>query len=205
MIRLRCLALPRIALLCLAPLLFAFAALAAPATDASLPSDSIYRLDAPLSDQAGKTFVLADRRGRPMLISMFYTNCPYMCPLIIDSAKGIERMLTAAERAQMQIVLVSLDPVRDDTTALQALATQRQLDPARWALARTDADHVRTLAAVLGVRYRALADGEFNHTGALILLDADGRKLAETGRLGAVPDPEFLARVRAALATPPAG
>lgn len=47
---------------------------------------------------------------------------------------------------------------------------------------------------------RALADGEFNHTSALILLDADGRILARTELVGTRPDPEFLAAVRRAAA-----
>jgi protein SCO1/2 len=49
---------------------------------------------------------------------------------------------------------------------------------------------------VLGVRYRALSDGEFNHTTALILLDRDGRILARTEQVGSQPDPEFIAAVR---------
>ena len=57
---------------------------------------------------------------------------------------------------------------------------------------------VRAVAGVLGMRYRALADGEFNHTSALVLLDADGRILARTEQMGSVPDPEFLAAVRRA-------
>jgi protein SCO1/2 len=53
---------------------------------------------------------------------------------------------------------------------------------------------------VIGVRYRPLADGEFNHTSSLVLLDAEGRVLASTERLGGVPDPDFLAAVKASLA-----
>ena len=65
---------------------------------------------------------------------------------------------------------------------------------------RTDEKGVRTLAALLGVRYRVLADGEFNHTSALILLDAEGRVVARTETLGSKPDPVFLAAVRKTLA-----
>ena len=61
---------------------------------------------------------------------------------------------------------------------------------------------MRRTAAVLGIRYRALADGEFNHSSALVLLDGEGRVLARTEQLGAVPDPAFLAAVKAALAAP---
>ena len=54
------------------------------------------------------------------------------------------------------------------------------------------------IAGVLGIRYRALADGEFNHTSALVLLDAHGRELARTEKLGGTPDPAFIAAVRKA-------
>lgn len=174
------------------------AAAATPA--AALPGDSAYRLADSYTDQAGKGFQLADGRGRVRLVAMFYTSCRYVCPLIIDSAKGVEHALTPAERARLGVLLVSLDPARDDVAALRSVFDKRRLDPARWTLARTEAAGVRKLAAVLGVRYRALADGEFNHTSALVLLDRDGRVLARTEKLGSVPDPAFLAAVKAALA-----
>jgi protein SCO1/2 len=176
------------------------AAAAAAAPAAALPGDSAYRLADAYTDQAGRGFQLADGRGRVRLVAMFYTSCRYVCPLIIDSAKGVEHGLTPAERARLGVLLVSLDPARDDVAALRSVFDKRRLDPARWTLARTEAAGVRKLAAVLGVRYRALADGEFNHTSALVLLDREGRVLARTEKLGSVPDPAFLAAVKAALA-----
>ena len=181
---------------------FAFALLlslpAAAATE--LPGDSIYRLTDVYTDQDGREFRLADGRGKVRLVTMFYTSCPYICPLIIDSAKGVEHALTATERGRLGFLLVSLDPARDDPAALKRIAGKRRLDPARWTLARTDAAGVRRTAAVLGIRYRALADGEFNHGSALVLLDGEGRVIARTERLGPIPDPEFLAVVRAHVA-----
>lgn len=190
----------------LAGLLVALA-FASPAR-ADLPGDSVYLVDDVLSDQAGRSFTLAEGRGKPRLVAMFYTSCRYICPLIVDSAKGVEHTLTPAERERIGILLVSLDPARDDTAALASVAAKRKLDPSRWTLARTEATGVRRIAAVLGVRYRALADGEFNHTSSLVLLDAEGRVVASTERLGSVPDPAFLAKVKAlvaAPANPPAG
>jgi len=175
---------------------------AAAAEPPALPEDSLYLLEDRLADQAGQPFVLADRRGKPQLVAMFYTSCRYICPLIVDSAKGVEHALAPEERARLGILLVSLDPARDDTAALASVAAKRKLDPARWTLARIEAAGVRRIAALLGIRYRALDDGEFNHSSALVLLDAEGRVIARTERLGAVPDPAFLAAVRSALAAP---
>jgi protein SCO1/2 len=64
----------------------------------------------------------------------------------------------------------------------------------RWRLARTAASDVRPLAAVLGVQYRNLPDGDINHSSAILLLDADGREVARTEKLG-VPEPVFVQRV----------
>lgn len=167
-----------------------------------IPGDSVYRFDATLSDQSGTSFHLAERRGRPLLVAMFYTSCRYVCPLIIDSVKGVEHALSETERDQLGILLISLDPARDDTAALKSVFDKRKLDGTRWTLARTSESNVRTLAALLGVRYRALADGEFNHTSALVLLDREGRQVASSEALGATPDAKFLVSVRSALALP---
>jgi protein SCO1/2 len=51
---------------------------------------------------------------------------------------------------------------------------------------------------VLGVQYRQLENREFNHSSALVLLDADGRVLARTSTIGEI-DPEFVAAVKKAL------
>ncbi len=190
-------------------LFFIFAALAsacagtAPAADQrAIPGDSVYQFDAALSDQSGTEFHLGERRGRPLLVAMFYTSCRYVCPLIIDSVKGVEHALSETERDHLGFLLISLDPARDDTAALKSVFDKRRLDAARWTLARTSESNVRTLAALLGVRYRALADGEFNHTSALVLLDSEGRRIARSEALGATPDAEFLASVRKALESP---
>lgn len=163
-----------------------------------LPRDSVYQLEVALTDQHGRTGTWSGRRGKPQLVSMFYTSCQYICPLIIDSGKAIERQLSPAQQARLGILLVSMDPSRDTPSKLKAVADRRKLDPARWTLASPAADDVRAVAGVLGIRYRALADGQFNHTSALVLLDADGRVLARTEKVGTVPGPEFLAAVRRA-------
>lgn len=182
-------------------LLVAALLLPLPASAATeLPGDSAYLLTDTYTDQDGHDFKLADGRGRVRLVTMFYTSCKYICPLIIDSAKGVEHALTPAERARLDILLVSLDPARDSPAALKRIAEKRRLDPARWTLARTEAAGVRRTAAVLGIRYRALADGEFNHSSALVLLDGEGRVVARTEQLGAKADPAFVAKVKEALA-----
>ncbi|HEX7030577.1 MAG TPA: SCO family protein, partial [Gammaproteobacteria bacterium] len=91
-----------------------------------------------------------------------------------------------------------VDPRRDTPEHLREIALRRGVESERWILARTSAEGTRPLAAVLGIQYKALPDGEFNHTSVLVLLDADGRELARSSRLGA-SDKAFVQRVEAAL------
>ena len=179
----------RLPLACLL-LAFAFAASA----DEPLPRDSVYQLPATLTDQDGNSWDWRSKRGTPQVAAMFYTSCQYVCPLIVDSGKAVERALSADERAKLGILLISMDPARDDPEALMSVATKRKLDDTRWSLASPAPDSVR------GVRYRELADGEFNHTSALVLLDREGRIVTRTERIGSQVDPEFVAEVRRVLA-----
>lgn len=177
----------------------AIAASPASANAAGLPANSIYQLPMPLADQNGKAFQLGDRRGQPLLITMFFSNCQFVCPRIIEALKRTEERLTPAERARMPVVAVTFDPARDDIAALKGVANEHHLDPTRWAVARTDDRNVRKLAATLGIQYRALPGGDFNHTSVLILLDADGRIAGKTSTIGAA-DPAFVKLVKKTLA-----
>lgn len=180
-------------------MLCAASAFAGPAT-ASLPGNSVYQLSLPLTDQHGKTGDWRSRRGHPQLVAMFYTSCPNMCPLIVDSGKTVEHALSTAERAELRILFISLDPARDTPAALMSLAHARKLDGTRWSLVAPRAEDVRSVAGLLGVRYRRLADGQFNHTSALLLLDRDGRIVGRTEQVGSVIDPEFIRTVHRVIA-----
>lgn len=163
-------------------------------------TDSVYQLPVVLTDQTGRTFRLDERRGRPMLISMFYTSCKSVCPMLIDALRDTQQQLAPSEREHLGLLVVSFDPAHDTVAVLKHTADERGLD-AHWSLARTDETATRKLAAVLGIQYRALADGDFNHTTTLLLLDAQGRIVARTNKLGNA-DPAFVKRVKAVVNSP---
>lgn len=165
---------------------------------ATLPSESVYRLSASFTDPRGHEVAWTDLRGKPRVATMFYTSCRYVCPLVVDGLRAVERGLTEKQRAHIGFVLISMDPARDTPEALERVMVERHLDSAGWQLLRPRTEDLRGIAGVLGIRYRSLSDGEFNHTTSLVLLDASGRVLARTDRIGGGGDPEFLAAVRAA-------
>jgi protein SCO1/2 len=131
-------------------------------------------------------------------MSMFYASCSDACPLLIAELRRIEASLPAALRADVRVVLVSLDPERDTPAALRRLAESHHLDSARWRLLTGGDETVREVAGVLGVKFRRLSTGMINHSSVIAVLDRHG--VVRSRIEGITPgDPKLVARVTAAL------
>lgn len=179
-----------------------FAASGARAFAQTLPGDSVYHVQARVTDAQGHQQNWRDLRGQPRVVSMFYTGCHVMCPLILENAKAVQRQLPPDERARLGMVMVSLDPLHDTPAALAETAERHRL-PAHWQLLQPGENDARAIANVLDIRYRPREDGSINHTSVLVLLDAEGRILARSEVETAAPDPAFVAAVRRALSVTP--
>ena len=161
----------------------------------SVAGDSVYQLNANMTDQNGRDFKLNERRGQPVIVSMFYNSCTFVCPMLIDTMRLTEQSLSPDERAQLKLLLITFDPQRDQVKDLKFIAEKRELNTAHWTLARTEASSTRKIAAMLGIQYRLLADGDYNHTTILILLDREGKPVARTKKMGTL-DPDFIQKVK---------
>ena len=158
--------------------------------------ESIYQLAGALRDQTGASARLDVFRGHPVLVSMFYASCPDACPLLIEEIRQLESTLPAPVRADLRILLVSLDPARDTPEALAHLARARGIGSERWRLLTAEDDVIREVAAVLGVKFRRLPDGTINHSTVITLLDRTGRIDLRIDGLGQ-PNAALAARLRA--------
>lgn len=176
----------RAALVALAATVLAPAALAA-----DPPGNSVYRISPRLVDQDGRAFGLAELAGAPVLASMFYSGCEMVCPLIFETVAQARNALPAGRRERVRVLMVSFDSERDTVAQLKRTAEAHHCG-AGWTLARAAAPDVRLVAAALGIQYRRLPSGAFNHSSDILLLDERGRIAARSARLGEV-EPEFAA------------
>lgn len=173
---------------------------APPPATAPLPGRSLYHSTAALTDQRGQALGLAQLRGQPVLIGMFYSSCTSVCPMLIAQLQRIERTLPADVRSGTRVLLVSLDPERDTPERLLALAKRHGVDESRWRFTRTSESGVREIAALLGVSYRRLPDGEISHSPLIALVDQDGVVVERL--VGAFTDPSTLVAAVTALSQP---
>lgn len=135
---------------------------------------SLYQAGSRWTNDAGKQIKLGELRGRPQVVAMFFGNCQSACPLIVHDMQQIEAALTPRQRARVGFTLVTFDPKRDTAEALAEYRRARDLAAERWTLLRGEADDVQELAALLGVRYKQDARGQFAHSNVITVLNAEG-------------------------------
>lgn len=153
------------------------------APSAAVAGPSIYELAMSVTSAGGQQLDLDLDRGHPTLISMFYGSCAAACPLLIDTIGRTLDQVPASKRDDVRVLLVSFDPARDTPARLRELVRSHHLD-GRWTLAAASDGDARTLAAVLGIRYRVVEGGQFFHTSAIVALDREGRSVARMDGIG---------------------
>lgn len=149
----------------------------------AVPGPSIYDLPVSLVAADGTHIGLDVARGKLVLVSMFYASCTVACPLLVSEVNQVLAELPADVRDDVAVLLVSFDPARDTPAKLGEVARERKLD-AQWTLAVASDSDARALAAVLGVKYRKLANGDFAHGSTIVLLDREGREISRADALG---------------------
>ncbi len=143
------------------------------ASPGAYTSTSLYQLDASFTDDSGRVVTLGSLRGRPVVLTMFFTSCGYACPLQVTDMQRIRAKLPPGVRERAEFVLVSFDVARDTPSSLAQYRAERSLG-AQWTLLHGDGDGIRELAALLGVKYRQESDGAFSHSNVITVLNPQG-------------------------------
>lgn len=143
---------------------------------------TLYDLELTLEDHQARPLPLSSFAGQPLIISMFYAKCGYACPTLVQDLLNLENQLTESERKSTRVLLVTFDPEADTPAVLASLAGRHGVDTTRWTFARTPPslgdEPTRELAGALGIKYRRLDDGHYNHSTLITLLDRRGTPLA---------------------------
>lgn len=81
--------------------------------------------DVPLVDQKGAAFRFGDLRGRVTLVTGVYAACTTACPEIFLEVKKLLDELPAAERADVSVVALSLNPEYETAQLMDAVTEGR--------------------------------------------------------------------------------
>ena len=134
--------------------------------------------DFTLTDSSGAKVTLSQLKGHPVVLTFLYTHCPDQCPLTAEKLHAAMGALGTKGTANVDWVVVSVDPTGDTPQDTQAfltthhiigvvhylLGTQQQLQPV-W-----NAYHI----AVQPDGDATAHIGDVSHTIGVYILDAQG-------------------------------
>ena len=123
----------------------------------------------------GATLTLAELRGRPLVISLIYTGCTHVCPMI---TQRLRRSVEEAQRVmgpdRFTVITVGFDTRNDTPMRMAAYARAQGVDLPNWKFFSGDNATISALAKDLGFTYVA-SGGGYLHISQITIVDRDGR------------------------------
>ena len=145
---------------------------------------SIYQVKAEWTDADGKKVRLDSLRGRPVVLTMFFTNCIHSCPFMVNELKAMQKALSAKASDRTKFLLVSIDPERDSAAALKEFRAKHKLSAEHWMLLTGSHEAVRQLAEKLGFSYAPGSKTQFAHSLLVTVFDGKGEVVHQQSGLG---------------------
>ena len=126
-------------------------------------------------DADRRTVRLSDFRGQPVVLTMIYTSCEDICPLIVEHvADAVAQADKTLGPGRFTVLTVGFDSKADTPSRMRDYRTAHRIDRPGWRLLSADPPAVERLAADTGFLFAPRAGG-FDHLAQTTMLDADGR------------------------------
>jgi protein SCO1/2 len=139
--------------------------------------------DITLINENGKEVTIADflSRGRPLIITPIYYECPMLCNLILNGVTYGLRDLTWQIGERFEVLTFSIDPSETHALAqdnkesyLRLLGKPEAADG--WHFLTGDEHNIKRLTEALGYRFKWSDDAqEFLHGSAIMFVSPNGR------------------------------
>ncbi|MBI5944789.1 MAG: SCO family protein [Chloroflexi bacterium] len=136
-----------------------------------------------LTNQNNERLTSEDLRGKFVLYTFMYTNCPAPCYEINETIKEIQSRLDEVELDGIEVayVTISFDPDRDTAETLEAYASSLNADTQHWSFATTT--NKSLLKTIIGsgfeTYYEDKGNGSFAFDPSFVLVDGWGIVRAE--------------------------
>jgi protein SCO1 len=138
----------------------------------TLPTDERIPLDIPapsfsFTDQNGQTFSSEQLKGKIWTFSLFFSECQGICPSMRQKFEAVQ---STATDPQVNFVLLTVDPEKDNPAKLAQYAAASKADPARSHLLTGDLKEIQRVARAFLIPF----DLAVNHSGKVMLVDRGG-------------------------------
>jgi len=143
--------------------------------------DTQVPLDLRFRDEDGRSVTLREffKQGKPVVLSLNYSNCPMLCNLQLTGlTKGLKRLdWTSGE--EFEVVSVSIDPAESSLRAAETRSRYLSLygrSERGWHFLVGKQASIRALTGAIGMRYQYVVERhEYAHPAVAVLCTPDGR------------------------------
>ena len=123
----------------------------------------------------GQSLALTSLRGKAVVLTFLYTQCPDSCPLTAELLRATQGAL-GADAARVELVAVSVDPDRDTPQAVRAFTDAHRLTTS-WHYLIGRREQLAPVWSAYGVRAEPdQGASTVTHSDALFLIDPEGRE-----------------------------
>jgi len=131
-----------------------------------------------LRNYLGQRVNIDSYRGKAVLVTFLYTNCPDVCPLITSNLRVALNLMGAKTASKVQVIAVSVDPRGDTPKAVAAFLARHEMTGRMQYLIGS----AKELAAVwkawgVGSERDAQQPQFINHTGLVYGITGSGKRL----------------------------
>ncbi len=160
--------------------------------DASLEAESVsndepvmapegWMTEFTLTERSGQMVSSDDLKGKPYVVSFFFSTCPSICVQQNQKVQELQREFAGTE---VRFVSISVDPETDTPEALREYAARFNADPDKWLFMTGELLYIRRVGAEKHGAQRAevgwiLEDNQ----GMLAIADAIGSKVNREYRI----------------------
>ena len=133
-----------------------------------------------LTDFNDGEFIFSDLKGKIIVLSYIYTNCPDICHLTSSKLNKFKQSLNAESKDEIYFVSISFDPERDSPEVLREHARMMNLNLENWVFITGSEENIKKVLAAGGIDPWVENDPvsknyTFSHRDRISLVDQEGR------------------------------
>lgn len=127
------------------------------------------------TDRSNRQINLIDLMDKPLIISLIYTGCIDVCPMISEHlADAIEVAKDAVGEDAFRVVSIGFDAQNDTPERMRMYAAERGINVKGWDFLSASADTIDQLSRDLGFTFNPSPQG-YDHMTQTSVIDTDGR------------------------------
>ncbi len=123
----------------------------------------------------GRKIHMSDYLGKPLVVSMIYTHCPFVCATTTRNLSALKLSRDALGPDSFSVLTVGFDTANDTPEAMDNFAQRMDVKLPNWEFVSADPKTIKNLSRDLGFVFFPSPEGGFEHITQTTFVDAEGK------------------------------